>query len=130
MAVGPQPANKSVILDYISPISLTTLYQAVKNSHYKVFLVVMSSLLLKALTIFSTGLFTLQPTNITSPNATLLLTSKFDGSQTDFTNVDGRPATIVYGAEYLGLQYPSGTTSQYAIQSFSNPSCKLVHLSL
>ncbi|OQV09514.1 hypothetical protein CLAIMM_13628 [Cladophialophora immunda] len=116
MAARPQPATKSVSLDYISPISLVALYKAAKNLHYPVCLVLLSSLLLTGITVVSTGLFSLQYAEIVTQGATLSTTNKFDIADFDWSTTDARPAAIVYAALDLGLAYPSGTTAQYAVQ--------------
>ena len=115
----PQAASKSVLLDYVSPISPIVLWKAVSNDHHVVSLVVISSVLLTATTIFSTGLFTLQYADITTPAVTLEVTNKFDLSTFDWTSIDVRPTAVVYGT-LLGLKYPDGTTARYAIQNFTD----------
>jgi hypothetical protein len=119
MATEPQPAAKSLLLDYVSPISIVAFFKSLASSHHSVSLAVVSSFILAASTVFSTGLFTLQYTDVTHNNATLLLANKFDISNVENMVVDSRPASVVYAAQALGLDYPSGTTEQYAVQDFA-----------
>jgi hypothetical protein len=81
MANRPQAASKSVLLDYVSPMSLVSLWTAFSNAHHVVSLVIISSL--TATTIFSTGLFSLQNTDVTTHNISLAVTNKFNWSNFD-----------------------------------------------
>ena len=120
MSDRPQTASKSVLLDYVSSMSPIALWKAVSNKDHVVSLVVVSSALLTATTIFSTGLFTLQDTAITTHDVPLALSNKFDWSNFDWQSVDARPTAVTYGTSMFGLKYPDGTTAQYAIQNFTD----------
>jgi hypothetical protein len=125
MAIGPQPASKSVLLDYVSSMDLTSLYHSIRNSHTAVTLAITASFMIKAVIVFSTGLFASQYINVIRDHMTLIAHNKFDGSNFDWSSVDARPASVVFGVEGLGLALPPGTTKQHAVQSFSDPSGKL-----
>jgi hypothetical protein len=83
MATKPQLASRSVLLDYVSPISPIAFWSATSNAHYSVSLVIASLFILTAITIFSTGLFTLQYIDVTAQNVPLTITNKFDWSNFD-----------------------------------------------
>ena len=119
MANRPQTASNSLLLDYVSSMSPVALWKAFSNGHHAVSLVIVSSALLTATTIFSTGLFTLQYTDVTRHNVPLMLTNMFDWSNFDWQSIDARPTAVVYGT-LLGLKYPDGTTARYAIQNFTD----------
>ena len=118
MADRPQIASKSLLLDYVSSMSPIALWKAVSNKHHFVSLVIVSSALLTATTIFCTGLFILQYTDITTHDVPLAVRNKFDWSNFDWQSVDARPTAVVYGT-LLGLTYPDGTTARYAVQNFT-----------
>ena len=119
MAGKPQTATKSILLDYVSPMSPVVLWKAVSNRHHPVSLVVLSSVLLTATTVFSTGLLTLQYADVTRQGVALVVRNKFNVSAFDWTSVDVRPTAVIYGT-LLGLNYPDGTTASYAVQDFTN----------
>ncbi|KAF2491195.1 hypothetical protein BU16DRAFT_469481, partial [Lophium mytilinum] len=55
----PMPASRTVLLDYISPLQLTSVYKALKNGDFIVGLASIGSILFKVLIIFSTSLLSL-----------------------------------------------------------------------
>ena len=119
MADRPQTASKSLLLDYVSHMSPIALWKAVSYGHHVVSLVIVSSAVLTATTIFSTGLFTMQYTDITKHDVLLSVTTDFAGRYDfDWQIVDARPTAVIYGT-LLGLKYPDGTTAQYAVQNFT-----------
>ena len=122
MAVAPQIATKSVLLDYVSPIGPVALLRALSNGHHTVSASIISSLILLRLTVLSTGLFSPQSVEVTANNVSLLTTNKFSFAGFDWASTDARPAEIVYATSVLGLKYPAGTTAQYAVQEFSETS--------
>jgi hypothetical protein len=125
MATGPQPASKSVLLDYVSSTDLTSLYYSIRNTHTAVTLAITASFILKAVIVFSTGLLASQYIYVIRDHTTLIAHNKFDGSKFTWSSVDARPASIIFGVEGLGLAFPPGTTKQHAVQSFSDPSGKV-----
>lgn len=129
MATKPQLASKSVSLDYVSPMPPVALFEAAKNTHYRVCLALISSFVLMGVTVFSTGLLTPQYTDIITQGVALSTTNKFDLSEFDWSTVDLRPAAIVYATLYLGLDYPAGTTARYALQDFSKAGSEDIHWS-
>lgn len=122
MAAAAQPASKSILLDYISPVAPVALWRAISNSHLAVVLSILSSFIIIALTVASTGLFVLAHVDVTTHAAPLLTTNRFSFDRFDWASTDARPAGLVYATTRLGLQYPAGTTVQYAVQDFSTPS--------
>lgn len=122
MAQGPQPASQSVLLDYISPWNLLTLFRAVRHSHVTVALAVLGSLLLKGLIVLSTGLFVLQNVTVQTHDAKLQQTSAFitDGTAFNASDVATRPITILMGLVENNLTLPAGTTDSYAFETFDS----------
>lgn len=60
---GPAPAEKSLLLDYISPFQPATLMRAFRNKHWSVFMTILSFFLLKFVILISTTLFVVRPSS-------------------------------------------------------------------
>lgn len=120
MSTGLASAKATLLLDYISPSNIVTLPTALKARQYPVVLAVLASLSIKALIIVSTGLFIVQDQIIEHTDAILLATDKYDASHFNSSSVDTRPYLNVYGIAHFNQSYPSGTTDQYAFQSFNS----------
>lgn len=107
---GPATADKSILLDYISPIPIVCAWQALKKQHMSVVATSLGLLLLQALTIISTGLMVLTPTRLTMSNVNLVALNKLNwtgGDNYDFW--DPSPAYIAYAVLNKDLAYPEGT---------------------
>ena len=120
MAKGPTTADRSLLLDYVTPFQAVALTRAVRNRHFVVASTITVFFLLKVLTVVSTGLFSLDQVNRNSTEVTMQLNNSFTGH--DFkhaASVDSRAAYTVYGVQALNLTYPLGTTSQYTVQLFA-----------
>ena len=119
MAKGPATADKSLLLDYVTPFQAVALTRAVRNRHFMVASTITVFFLLKVLTIVSTGLFSLDQVNRNSAEVAMQLNTSFTGDNFKHAaSVDSRAAYTIYGVQSLNLSYPLGTTAQYAIQLF------------
>ncbi|KAF5630113.1 hypothetical protein F52700_7471 [Fusarium sp. NRRL 52700] len=71
---GPVIGSKSLLLDYVSPLQVQSVYRAFKYGHYRVFATILSFFLLKGIILVSTTLFVVQhpshaePVDITYEN--------------------------------------------------------------
>ncbi|KAI1066779.1 hypothetical protein LB506_012078 [Fusarium annulatum] len=71
---GPVLGSRSLLLDYVSPFQLQSVYRAFKFRHYRVFATIISFFLLKSIILVSTTLFVVQhpshaePVDITYEN--------------------------------------------------------------
>jgi hypothetical protein len=120
MAKGPATADRSLLLDYVTPFQAVALTRAVRNRHFVVASTITVFFLSKVLTIVSTGLFSLDQVNRNSTAVTMQLHNSFTGDNFKHAaSVDSRAAYTVYGVQSLNLSYPLGTTAQYAIQLFT-----------
>lgn len=123
MANGPVSAERSLLLDYITPFQATTLWRSVLSGHYGITLSVIVFFLTKVLTIVSTGLLTLQPIHIDSIQTTILYDTVFDGASfAGGSVVDTRPAYSLYAIQAFNTTYPPGTNDLYSVQKFSSQS--------
>ena len=124
-------ASKSLLLDYLSPIQLVSLWRACKNRHVAVVASILGFTVLKLLTIASTDLFVVIPTHIASTNTTLAAATTFNSStyrsQSSAVNADGianldpSVAYLVYGILHQGMAYPAGTKKGVAYETFGFP---------
>ncbi|KAK5078943.1 hypothetical protein LTR64_002637 [Lithohypha guttulata] len=121
---GRSPADKSVLLDYISTFQLLGFYQSLKNGHLAVTLGIVGFLLLKLATIASTGLLVLRP-RASSYVQDVVIYDTFDGTlynASDFTPLqDQMPVYTAYGLAMGQLEPPFGTSSSAAYTTFSCP---------
>ncbi|RDW75521.1 hypothetical protein BP6252_06663 [Coleophoma cylindrospora] len=117
MARQPTNADQSLLLDYLSPFELTTLWRAGRRSQFAVVIVILGKLLFRLLIIFSTGLLVLQTTPVPSNDFPLISTYRFNATGFDPLSVTGGPVFSAIGVENYNLSLPVGTTSTYAVQS-------------
>jgi hypothetical protein len=119
MSKGPQSADNSLLLDYVSPFFLESLYSSFRRSHWAVAAAIIGTILVKLLYIISTALFVLQSLPVVH-HVGLSSMDQFSGEQFSLTAVDDSAAMDWAGTLMDGLEYPLGTSSQYAIQSFKS----------
>lgn len=123
-----KPASQGVLLDYISQWNVLALFQSLGSRHIVATLAILGSLLLKLLTVLSTGLLVLQNIDVTRDDVPLVATEafgvadqSFGGNQT--TNAgfvpDFRPTTVVLAMAKDNLTLPKGTTLQKSFQQFA-----------
>ena len=98
MAKGPATADRSLLLDYVTPFQAVALTRAVRNRHFVVASTITVFFLLKVLTIVSTGLFSLDQVNRNSAEVAMQLSTSFTGDNFKLAaSVDSRAAYTVYG---------------------------------
>ncbi|GFP58755.1 hypothetical protein TASIC1_0011012200 [Trichoderma asperellum] len=117
LKTGPSSADKTLLLDYISPILPVSLWMAIKNRHWAVVI---------SITVFSTGFLILEPTTLTKTDETFQLSSKFQLSQSvnpkNAWDVGPGPAQTYYGINFYGLRFPAGTSQDFVVPEFRVPS--------
>ncbi|RAK99633.1 DUF3433 domain-containing protein [Aspergillus ibericus CBS 121593] len=117
----PKPASQSLLLDYVSDWNVVVMFRALKHS-WAVPLAIIGTLLIKLVTVVSTGLFMLQSVYMDHVPTTLHTQASFNAATFNGTMVDGTAAMVVAGAWWLDLPYPVGSTDQYAFQPFTTKS--------
>ncbi|KAI0408763.1 hypothetical protein F4802DRAFT_366273 [Xylaria palmicola] len=129
LSSGPKDANRTVLLDYISPFPTTAIYQAVRYKDFYVVAAILVTIALRVLIILSTSLITLVPVllELHEVPATLLdtfrTTAPDEWPLPDGGVPDGLTGTVK-AQVYLGLTkgehpYPIGLTESLAYQDFS-----------
>ncbi|EKG13694.1 hypothetical protein MPH_09160 [Macrophomina phaseolina MS6] len=118
-----EPAERSLLLDFVSPVNLVSLIHSLGIPGTRhVAVAVGGAVILKIITILSTGLFVFQSTFVEHPYQDIIASTSFGGpnaSSFDLSAVDSRVLSRVYGINKYNLPYPPGTTSEYAYQSFN-----------
>jgi hypothetical protein len=79
MQSRPEISSKSVLLDYVSPLQIISLWRAFKNRHWAVVLTVIGFTLLKGVIVSSTSFLITKPTSLQG-RFPIIINSKFDGS--------------------------------------------------
>jgi hypothetical protein len=120
MSEKPQLADQSLLLDYISSNPFVVLSGAIQHRHVPVIASVTGKSIIVLVTVFSTGLFVLQPTLI-HQGTTVPVLSAFDGTQFNATIVDSFPALAVSSilSGNLSMDYPPSTNIDHAVDTFS-----------
>ncbi|KAI0515136.1 hypothetical protein F5B22DRAFT_636688 [Xylaria bambusicola] len=112
MRRAPTEAEKSVLVDYISPPMLIVFWRAMKRHHWAVMASILGILLIQLATVFSTGLFVLEPTTLSLSNVPMTVGSSFNGSDFRLTNTSTSlstgPSILYYGSRVYGLASQPG----------------------
>ncbi|KAM0256023.1 hypothetical protein ACHAQJ_005220 [Trichoderma viride] len=126
LRTGPASADKTLLLDYISPMLPIGLWMAIKNRHWAVTMSIIGQLLILGTTVFSTGLLILEPTTLSKLDESFQLSSKFQLNQSIDPKiawvVGPGPAQTYYGVNFYGLRYPPGTAQDFVVPEFHVPS--------
>ena len=85
LAKGDAEGHKTVLLDYVSPIQVTSLYAAIKRKHMHVVLSILGFSLLKLTALASTGLLLPVPTDVELVKPSLTKLASFNGTLTNTT---------------------------------------------
>ncbi|KAI0535917.1 hypothetical protein GGR58DRAFT_514997 [Xylaria digitata] len=112
MRQGRTEADRSVLLEYISPLMATTFWRAMKRRHWAVTASILGILLIQLATVFSTGLFVLKPTVLERDNVLITIKNAFNGSDFRLTNtsssIETGPTILYYGTRVYDLMPQPG----------------------
>lgn len=124
---GPTSAEQSVLLDYISPILPINLWKAGRLRHAAVLLTICVGLILRLVTVASTGLLAPVDTGMPFESITLEASTAFSAAEYDdyIFNIDTQAESVIdYQAYALiaeDLPFPDGIHPSLAFQKFSLP---------
>lgn len=130
MQQGFQTADKSLLLDYITPLNVATIFRSGQSSHWLTTAAVAGTLSLQILTLLSTTLFVLNSTtrSETLPNKTIITT--FDArnyksatnltAQSSYSMQNAKPWDMYLATAGYKVPYPNGTTERYVYQQFDH----------
>jgi hypothetical protein len=110
MSKKPQPAASSLLLDYITPNFLVVIWKSGQARHFPVLTAVLGQLIIVSTTVASTGLFSLQSTEITR-NMTMSKFRNFDTTEVYLSSVDTFPVLLI-------SSILSNTNEQFAVEPF------------
>jgi hypothetical protein len=124
---GGATASRSLLLDYISPIQPIGFRQALKNRHFSVIATILAVDILKLVTLVSTGLLGVVPTQMPAANVTLTAKTAISGSS--YNNATRlamlAPNNPVFYSAYAhiarGLPYPEGMKGDAVYPTFELP---------
>ncbi|KAF2703738.1 hypothetical protein K504DRAFT_495288 [Pleomassaria siparia CBS 279.74] len=117
LARGPSSAKKTLLLEYISPMIWTNIWRSVNNEHWAVAMTILGRLLLLLMTVFATGLFSLETVLVTDIDVPLK-SNQLDTSSFSVTNVSTGPAFLNLAILTQNLSYPLGTTRDTVVPVF------------
>ena len=134
MCRGATNAAQSVLLDYVSPLNITSFTQALRYRHIPVAVSIAGFVTLKLIILFSTGLLVLTPTTVFDMSPATI-TTNFDGSSFwdtmpdyyyinetrgifSYYNVSASPVHAYLGLLDGEISDPRGTVDGKAFQSF------------
>lgn len=121
---GPLKPAESLFLDYVSKFQLVALFEAIKNNHFAVMTTVTGFVVLKVVTVFSTGLLFLLPTQVAQKNASVrargFSSDAFDPSTAlDQSSFSPLPVYAYHGAMAQGMSLENGVTLDMAYGALS-----------
>jgi Protein of unknown function (DUF3433) len=113
---GPTTPERSLFLDYVSPLAPSRLWAAFRNRDWAVFSGTLGVLLLRIVVVFSTGLLVLTPTIMVDNNASLKTSSNIVARSIAQDPTDDALMEY-YGILNHELVYPYGTTESVAFET-------------
>jgi hypothetical protein len=116
---GPQTAERTVLLDYISPVLPVSLYKAIIRHDWAAASSSIVYVALKVGIIVSTGLLVLEPTNIAETDVPFTVSKDFNSSGFDASTVTSEPFLVYYGIQVNNLSYPNGTSDTIVVPPFT-----------
>ncbi|KAF2149794.1 hypothetical protein K461DRAFT_34005 [Myriangium duriaei CBS 260.36] len=125
---GPSSAKRSLLLDYVSPLEIVSLFKSVHMWHVSVFSAITVGILLRIATIASTGLLIPLTTYEEYVDAQLEVLTEFKAL--NLSQIEGDPYGIDYEAYALiadNMPFPDGMQADLVYQRFALPSDSLLN---
>ncbi|KAJ9602873.1 hypothetical protein H2200_012653 [Cladophialophora chaetospira] len=121
---GPVMPCESLLVDYISKHQLVALFEAFKNSDFAVVTTSTGFVLLKVVTVFSTGLLLARPTQVTQKGASVQAkgfsaSSLNSNSALGSSNTLAQPVYAYYGTMAQGMPSENGVTLEMAYSAIT-----------
>ncbi|EKG21802.1 hypothetical protein MPH_00721 [Macrophomina phaseolina MS6] len=115
---APQRCETSLMLDYVDPMNIVSLFTSLRRSHIFVTVAIAGALIVQLMVVLSSGLFQAISVTVTTDDATLMAMEAFTGDYND--TITSRPASVIFGNLLYNLSYPLGTTQDYAYPLFDS----------
>ncbi|OHX01192.1 hypothetical protein CSPAE12_00241 [Colletotrichum incanum] len=119
MAKGPASVDRTLMLDYVFMFEPWTIVKAAKNRDWLVAATATVGLTLKLIIVIAVALVSPTFQIITARGAGLNLHNKFVNDPTGLQNAGALPFFTMAALQTRGLNFPDGTSKQFAFQSFS-----------
>ncbi|KAI1429621.1 hypothetical protein F5Y12DRAFT_796543 [Xylaria sp. FL1777] len=110
-------ASRTLLLDYVSQFSIFATVNSFRNRDFVVFITLMVSIIIKVLIVLSSGLISLELTNVTRDSYPMILESKFIDSNARLNTTGNLAWYMMTGLASRTLTLPEGISSEYAFQS-------------
>jgi hypothetical protein len=117
LANGPAPAEKTIMLEYMSRTIFGNIWRSMKNRHWAVSMTIIGHLILLLMVVFATGLFTLESTLVTEQGVQFAY-NRFDTITTNYSDLNPSPALLNFAIRTHNLSYPKGTTEDTLLPRF------------
>ncbi|KAI1126924.1 hypothetical protein F5Y10DRAFT_243779 [Nemania abortiva] len=111
------PVSRTLLLDYISPLSLFTLFNSWRNKDHIVSITVAVSTLIKVVILISSGLISLSLTSVSGGSHPMVLQDRFVDNNTRLATTGNLASYIIHGLAARNLTPPEGISGNYAFQS-------------
>lgn len=121
---APQHCETSLLLDYVDPMNVVSLFKSIRKSHLFVSVAITGALIVQLMVVLSSGLFEAINVMVIKEDASLRAAEAFTGQYND--TITSRPASIIFGNLLYNLSYPLGTTQDYAYQLFDSSQCEFI----
>jgi Protein of unknown function (DUF3433) len=127
---GPAPADRTLLLDLVSPLQVVSFFNSVTKSHFPVVVTISGFVILKMITIASTGLLDIATVGVGPIDATLQYTSQINNATLYSGYGRGYPinplaipytVAVPYTAYAIldkDLPFSDGTTNELAHETF------------
>lgn len=121
-----QTGDRSLLLDYITPIFTTSLFRAGKAKHWIVVAAIFGTISLQILVVLSTGLLVSTSTMGTRISQDGKMLTRFDPENLKMINTtaefwtteNSKPWDLYFATSGFKMAFPHGTTSEFAYQQF------------
>ncbi|KIW14529.1 hypothetical protein PV08_07313 [Exophiala spinifera] len=126
----PLKGSSNILLDYVSPIQVFSLYKSVSGKHHTVTAGILGFILLKLIVVLSTGLFVAAPKLILQADVDLVQYTTFNGSLFNSSAIsptlnDSSLVYTAFGILSRGLAYTDGTYQGLVYERFGPPANSL-----
>lgn len=124
---GTLPARRTVLLDYISANIISALIKSLRAKDFVVTIALAGTILNKILVVLSTSLFVLTDIKITVTPESLTGGRAFEPAGYNASAISQSFAARIFSLESQGMQYPVGTTHDYATEIPPHMLGKIIH---
>ncbi|KAK7534284.1 uncharacterized protein J3D65DRAFT_679225 [Phyllosticta citribraziliensis] len=114
----PTSSSDTLLIDYITVSETEAFFKSLRHAHWPVVITIIGSLLIKLLTVASTGLLVLQNTQIVHPNCQLIASNDFVNSF-ESSAIGSSPVLSTLAINNGTLAYTPGTTRNLAFQTLN-----------